>query len=275
MLTGTKPRERVQRLTFQANSDSYDGNRGQVEFEFDGDHLKVSRPNKNYDASATPQYIEFTMPTITDKASPAASSITSIVPVMSRYNGWTLNATNTGVVYHHAATLNVLAPVGGNVSLLNPWAIWSDGRVNIDQSDDVSRDSGGDGSFHTGGGISADKGIRTGTRFLFGGNQTTYTDAESIWRQSDGNTLHLGSRGRVKVHIDIDNNESDRSFAIDTNNGTNLLVVSEDGTVQLRTLTDATRPSPGGAGRIIYNSDDGNINIDNGTNWILPDGTVT
>jgi len=39
--------------------------------------------------------------------------------------------------------------------------------------------------------------------------------------------------------------------------------------------TDATRPSAGTAGRIIFNSDDGQLNIDNGTNWTLPDGTVT
>jgi hypothetical protein len=39
--------------------------------------------------------------------------------------------------------------------------------------------------------------------------------------------------------------------------------------------TDATRPAAGTAGRVFFNSDDGNLNIDNGTNWILPDGTTT
>lgn len=39
--------------------------------------------------------------------------------------------------------------------------------------------------------------------------------------------------------------------------------------------TDSTRPAAGTAGRVIYNSDDGKLNIDNGTNWTLPDGTVT
>jgi hypothetical protein len=38
---------------------------------------------------------------------------------------------------------------------------------------------------------------------------------------------------------------------------------------------DAGRPAAGTAGRVIYNTTDGNLNIDNGTNWILPDGTVT
>jgi hypothetical protein len=45
--------------------------------------------------------------------------------------------------------------------------------------------------------------------------------------------------------------------------------------VLLPTYTNATRPAPGTAGRLIFNSDDGQINIDDGTNWTLPDGTTT
>lgn len=40
-------------------------------------------------------------------------------------------------------------------------------------------------------------------------------------------------------------------------------------------FTDATRGAAGAAGRVIFNTDDANLNIDDGTNWILPDGTVT
>jgi hypothetical protein len=39
--------------------------------------------------------------------------------------------------------------------------------------------------------------------------------------------------------------------------------------------TDSTRGDAGQAGRVIFNSDDGNLNIDTGTDWILPDGTIT
>lgn len=39
--------------------------------------------------------------------------------------------------------------------------------------------------------------------------------------------------------------------------------------------SDGTRPSAGTAGRVIFNTTDGNLNIDDGTNWILPDGTTT
>lgn len=48
-----------------------------------------------------------------------------------------------------------------------------------------------------------------------------------------------------------------------------------DGTYHLPVLTDGTRPAAGTAGRIFFNSTDGQLNIDDGTNWTLPDGTTT
>ncbi len=39
--------------------------------------------------------------------------------------------------------------------------------------------------------------------------------------------------------------------------------------------TNATRGAPGEEGRVIFNSDDGQLNIDDGTNWTIPDGTST
>lgn len=45
--------------------------------------------------------------------------------------------------------------------------------------------------------------------------------------------------------------------------------------VVLVSRTDANRGSAGVAGRIIFNTDDGQLNIDDGTNWTLPDGTTT
>jgi hypothetical protein len=56
---------------------------------------------------------------------------------------------------------------------------------------------------------------------------------------------------------------------------TPLLTLDKDGGLRHKVFTDATRPTAGVAGRVIYNSTDGNLNIDNGTNWILPNGTVT
>lgn len=51
--------------------------------------------------------------------------------------------------------------------------------------------------------------------------------------------------------------------------------VDKDGLIGFGVLTDSTRPAAGTAGRVFFNSDDGNLNIDDGTNWILPDGTTT
>ena len=45
--------------------------------------------------------------------------------------------------------------------------------------------------------------------------------------------------------------------------------------LQLPVKTDATRGAAGTAGILIFNSDDGRLNIDDGTNWTLPDGTTT
>ena len=46
-------------------------------------------------------------------------------------------------------------------------------------------------------------------------------------------------------------------------------------TMQLPVQSDATRGSPGLEGRIIFNDDDGLINLDDGTQWTLADGTPT
>ncbi len=43
----------------------------------------------------------------------------------------------------------------------------------------------------------------------------------------------------------------------------------------LTALTDATRGAAGAAGRLIYNSDDGTLNLDDGTNWNALAGSVT
>lgn len=45
--------------------------------------------------------------------------------------------------------------------------------------------------------------------------------------------------------------------------------------VRLPNKSDASRGAASLAGRIIYNTSDGKINIDTGTNWTLADGTVT
>jgi hypothetical protein len=45
--------------------------------------------------------------------------------------------------------------------------------------------------------------------------------------------------------------------------------------MQLPVLNDSNRGDAGNAGRIIFNTDDNQVNIDNGTDWTLSDGTTT
>ena len=47
------------------------------------------------------------------------------------------------------------------------------------------------------------------------------------------------------------------------------------GWVRLSPFSDETRPSPAGPYRVIWNIDDGQMNISDGSDWTLPDGSVT
>jgi len=53
------------------------------------------------------------------------------------------------------------------------------------------------------------------------------------------------------------------------------LVVLREQELLPKIYTNASRPAAGIMGKIIFNSDDGQLNIDDGTNWTLPDGTTT
>jgi hypothetical protein len=43
----------------------------------------------------------------------------------------------------------------------------------------------------------------------------------------------------------------------------------------LQSFSDSTRPAAGTAGRVIWNTDDGFPNFDDGTNWVTAAGAVT
>ncbi len=51
--------------------------------------------------------------------------------------------------------------------------------------------------------------------------------------------------------------------------------IDNSGNFVFQSYNDTTRPAAGVAGRVIFNTDDGNLNIDNGTNWIHPSGGTT
>lgn len=62
---------------------------------------------------------------------------------------------------------------------------------------------------------------------------------------------------------------------VDDSNNTKKITMESliSGRVPVR--TNANRGAAGTPGRVIFNSDDGQLNIDDGTNWTLPDGTTT
>ena len=68
------------------------------------------------------------------------------------------------------------------------------------------------------------------------------------------------------------------AFSIDSSQAaafTGDVSMAAQTTITIGVYTNAQRPAAGTAGRVIFNSDDGQLNIDDGTNWTLPDGTTT
>jgi hypothetical protein len=57
-------------------------------------------------------------------------------------------------------------------------------------------------------------------------------------------------------------------------NGSNWYALP-DGKVKVGVFTNGTRGSPPEAGTIIFNTNDGQLNISDGANWTLPDGSTT
>jgi hypothetical protein len=56
---------------------------------------------------------------------------------------------------------------------------------------------------------------------------------------------------------------------------TDLSFIDASGDIVVPGYDNAGRPAAGTAGRVIWNTDDVNMNFDTGAAWILPDGTVT
>jgi hypothetical protein len=71
---------------------------------------------------------------------------------------------------------------------------------------------------------------------------------------------------------------NDETFIIQHYDGSgwvDCIKIDNNGHVILPSDTDAARGAAGTAGRVIFNTDDGQLNVDDGTNWTLPDGTTT
>ena len=72
--------------------------------------------------------------------------------------------------------------------------------------------------------------------------------------------------GSLTNEVDGVNNIWYSFFNIIANNFQQLIDTS--GCIQLPTFTDTTRPAPGTAGRLMFNTTSGKLNYDNGSAWI-------
>lgn len=81
--------------------------------------------------------------------------------------------------------------------------------------------------------------------------------------------------GKIGVAVRADAAQTANLIECKNSSGTRLSGFGPNGALLLPVFTDATRPTAGVAGRVIFNSDDGKINIDTGSQWTLPDGTIT
>ena len=97
---------------------------------------------------------------------------------------------------------------------------------------------------------------------------------------ADGEAIFIENAGRVRFRdadIAIGSNDDGRldlsaDTSIDMNDGTSF---DSNGDLVVQSYNDAGRPTAGTAGRIIFNTDDGQLNIDDGAQWTLPDGSAT
>ena len=114
--------------------------------------------NRNGSPGTTAALARFIGNTFTDNVN--SGTVTDVFRQWE-WEQMTLSA-SSAVTYDDVAMLVVGRPVAGtNVTFTRHWALWTDGRINIDDSQDVSYSDANLASFHTGGGISANKSIWT------------------------------------------------------------------------------------------------------------------
>ncbi|MBN2493152.1 MAG: right-handed parallel beta-helix repeat-containing protein [Deltaproteobacteria bacterium] len=66
---------------------------------------------------------------------------------------------------------------------------------------------------------------------------------------------------------------ADDSYMVMSSNVRDASAQLDSGGLKLPSFSNGNRPAPGVRGRVIYNASSGNLNIDTGAGWILPDGS--
>lgn len=188
---------------------------------------------------------------------------------------------------------------GGGTSTgggFNGSATWRGGEPSVSDSNNRpggdatfrGGDGGGQGLTGTHGGGSATSRGGDGEGFGTGGNYTTRAGNSGAGSNAEGGDW-LGAGGSSTGNRKGGEWDAIGGAASGTGDGGDVgleggsSVSGSKGKVIIKGLThlmvgifaDANRGAAGTNGRVIFNTDDGNLNIDDGTNWILPDGTIT
>ncbi len=85
-----------------------------------------------------------------------------------------------------------------------------------------------------------------------------------------GLEVSTGLRVKVKSSGGITRDSDGLSVLV-----TDFSFVDANSDIVFKSYNDAGRPTAGTAGRTIWNTDDAQLNIDDGAQWTLPDGTAT
>lgn len=98
-----------------------------------------------------------------------------------------------------------------------------------------------------------------GITYIYTNTAITATTNKTLIQTTDNGSLY------VEKYLEVDN-----TAQFDGN-----VNIAAQKYLLMGVFSDANRGSAGTAGRVIFNTTDNNLNIDDGTNWILPDGTTT
>lgn len=126
-------------------------------------------------------------------------------------------------------------------------------------------------------GVVLDAVTGTGQRsdMIFGTDTSNVTFGHNVNGPSNAKAFFGGEATKATAVFRTATSQTANAIEVQSPAGARLSGVGPNGAILNAVFSDATRPAAGIAGRVIFNSDDGNLNIDTGTQWVTPDGTIT
>lgn len=118
-------------------------------------------------------------------------------------------------------------------------------------------------------------GLSQRAAIIFGNTTANVTFGADAEGPSDAKSFFGGEASKKTAVFRTATSQTANAIEVQSPAGARLSGVGPNGAILNAVFTDAARPAAGIAGRVIYNSDDGNLNIDTGSQWVTPDGTIT